>query len=845
MVPQSIPETRTVSLTSRLLPWLVLVLGLFASTIAWNLARESQMQDVKADFTSRTDRATVEIRKRLLAYEQVLRGGVALVDANGLVSRLQWRAYVERLDIGKSLPGVQGIGFAKLVNDEDKAAHIRAVRTKGLPGYDIRPEGKRSFYLPVVYLEPFSTLVPRAIGFDMSVEPVRRAAMERARDQGAFAISGNVRWIQEADGKEQSGFMMYLPVYLGGKPPEDLEPRRLALIGYVYAAFRMDNLVDGALNAVVDGIDLEIFDSAVPTRESLLFDLDRIPRFLGSPSVTDLSRMSTLYVDGRTWNLRYEALPAFVARNSDTRPLAVLTVSGLISLLLFALTWSASHMRKKALTLAEGMSAALQENEQRFTGIFQSAMDAIISVDEKQMIVHFNPAAELIFRCRAAQAVGSPLTRFMPPRFRDAHAHYIERFGVTGVTDRQMGSQRDLFGLRADGDEFPLEASISQTAQAGKKIYTVMLRDISARKRDELALRNSEQRFRGLVEVSPAAILIHQDDKIVFANSAAVALFGASDREQLIGDSLQTRFQQDSETSARQSPMFLLTGAPVSPAMERRIMRLDGEIRFVEVTTSAFEDAGRPAVLEMMHDVTDRYLAREELQRSHEELRQLGAALEQARESERKRIAQELHDDLGQTLTVLKMDMSSLKAQLTGADSDSSANTRLLDDLSRMDGLLNDTVQSVRQISANLRPQLLDDLGLATALEALLKQVSRSSGLRCTFDLDPTRLSIDERLAAPLYRIAQEALNNVVKHANATEVKLSLSVDVSNATVLAIQDNGKGMRPEDKRKPSSFGLIGMRERAFALGGDLLIESTSGNGTLIRISIPNPGNVGSR
>ena len=187
--------------------------------------------------------------------------------------------------------------------------------------------------------------------------------------------------------------------------------------------------------------------------------------------------------------------------------------------------------------------------------------------------------------------------------------------------------------------------------------------------------------------------------------------------------------------------------------------------------------------------------------------------------------------------TVLKMDMSSLKSKFTGASADPTQYAGLLDDIERMDGQLNHTVQSIRRISADLRPVMLDDLGLATALETLLKQVSRSSNIRCSFDLNPERLSIDKRLATPLYRMAQEALNNVVKHAEATEVRLSLYRDAIDSLILEVRDNGKGLTAEDRRKAASFGLIGMRERAYALGGELQIDSRPGNGTMIRVTIP--------
>ena len=139
-------------------------------------------------------------------------------------------------------------------------------------------------------------------------------------------------------------------------------------------------------------------------------------------------------------------------------------------------------------TSLERMVNAMRESAARLNGIIQSAMDAIITVDEHQDIVIFNPAAEQMFGCAAADVLSTPLEQFIPPRFREAHRAHIDRFGATGVTTRRMGVQSEIVGLRANGEEFPVEASISQVSVGGKKLFTVILRDITARKRaDEAA----------------------------------------------------------------------------------------------------------------------------------------------------------------------------------------------------------------------------------------------------------------------------------------------------------------------------------------------------------------------
>ncbi len=149
---------------------------------------------------------------------------------------------------------------------------------------------------------------------------------------------------------------------------------------------------------------------------------------------------------------------------------------------------------------ADRMVTAMREGAARLNGIIQSVMDGIITVDERQDIVIFNPAAEAMFGCTAANVLGTPLEQFIPSRFRDRHHAHVGHFGETGVTTRRMGGQAEITGLRANGEEFALEASISQAVVGGKKLFTVILRDITHRKQAEDALRDSAERYQRLVE---------------------------------------------------------------------------------------------------------------------------------------------------------------------------------------------------------------------------------------------------------------------------------------------------------------------------------------------------------
>jgi PAS domain S-box-containing protein len=353
---------------------------------------------------------------------------------------------------------------------------------------------------------------------------------------------------------------------------------------------------------------------------------------------------------------------------------------------------------------------AADESEARLAAIVESAMDAIITVDETQRVVVFNRAAEQIFRCRRADALGSPVERFLPERFRAAHREHVRRFGQDRATARRMGDATTLTALRSDGEEFPIEASISHVELDGRNLYTVILRDITLRKQHEEAL---------------------------------------------------TRQQQ--------------------------------------------------------------------------ELQDLSAQVLEAREEEKTLLARELHDELGQLLTALKMDVGWLRERLPPHAPE------LGDKARQMVALLDQTVASVRRISADLRPLMLDDLGLADAAGWLVEDFARRSGIECRIDFAPHEAldALERNVAVTLYRVLQESLTNVARHAGARRVWASLAL-ADGEVRLEIEDDGRGIAPDDLAKSHSLGLKGMRERVRYLGGVFEAARAPRGGTRVRVSLPLSG-----
>jgi len=408
----------------------------------------------------------------------------------------------------------------------------------------------------------------------------------------------------------------------------------------------------------------------------------------GAAGIVVLNFTAALYGDGVPW----------LAATDLVVDLAILGAA------IFAVV----RVAMSAEAVAARMQNALDASQARLAAIVDSAMDAIITVDESQHIVLFNRSAEQVFRCRRDEALGTSLERFLPARFRAAHHGHIEQFGRTGITSRRMGDVTTLWALRADtGEEFPIEASISQATEGEQRFYTVILRDITLRKQ--------------------------------------------------------------------------------------------------------YED---------------------ELRRRQDELRALSAQVLEAREEEKTRIARELHDELGQLLTALKMDLGWLQEKLARGDPDLSVKA------AKMAETLNQTVTSVRRIAADLRPLMLDDLGLPDATAWLVEDFAQRSGVKCDFRmaLGEELAGLERNLANTVYRALQESLTNIARHAHAHNAWIVLAED-DDGIRLEIEDDGRGITADDLAKSRSLGLKGMRERVSYVGGTLEVERAPRGGTRVTLRVP--------
>lgn len=460
-------------------------------------------------------------------------------------------------------------------------------------------------------------------------------------------------------------------------------------------------------------------------------------------------------------------------------------------------------------------------------------MDAIISVDEAQNIVLYNRAAERIFGWPADEAIGQPLSMLIPQRFQSAHAGHVRRFGDTGVTSRRMSGTAVVYGRRATGEEFPVDASISQVDAPEGKLFTVILRDVTARVRAEQEQSRLARRLSGLLDSAMDGIVtVDEQQHIVLYNRAAEKIFGWSSG-QVMGRSLDMlipeRFRADHREHMRRFAATGVTSRRMGDGPAIRGLRSSGEEFPIDASISQLDTAEGKLFTVILRDVSERV-------RAQEDLAAFASEANAIREQEKSRVARELHDELAQSLTALKMDTIWVRENL-GSDPRGAERK-----LGEMLAMLDASVAATRRIAADLRPLLLDDLGLIPAIQWLVQNFVQRTGMACELDADE-ELELHEPYATAVFRIVQESLVNVAKHSQATQVRVAIARS-GKAMLLSVRDNGVGFSPAAGRKPHSLGLAGLRERAQLLKGTIGVHSQPGQGTTVEARIPvgEPGEV---
>lgn len=462
----------------------VLLVSLVVTFISWRSAITHVEQRAHDRFQLEVQQAEDAIARRMQEYEQVLRSGVGLFMSSDEVTRNDWHNFVTNLDLEAYWPGLQGLGYTRMLQSKEKAAFVAHVRSEGFPYFDIHPSGERNLYSSIVFLEPFSDRNLRAFGYDMYAEPTRRQAMELARDTGKPALSGPVKLVQEDGKNEQTGFLMYMPYYKSAVVPETPAARQDSLAGFVYSPFRTQDLMAGILGQRSPYFEFQIYDGKQANEASLLYTSPGYSADFTRHTPFSTTRLLTL--PGRVWTVQFTSSPALTREISSTQPLLIGLGGLALDLLLFFIVWFLSVSRQRAATWAREQSQLLTRLQLSDTA-FRHAREAILVTDHRGCILDVNPMFETLTGYSKSEVLGKN------PRLLNSGKHddaFYQDMWSTLLSEGHWDGE--IWNRRKNGEVFAEALNISTVRDASGNIqhFIALFSDITDLKRQHHLLEH-------------------------------------------------------------------------------------------------------------------------------------------------------------------------------------------------------------------------------------------------------------------------------------------------------------------------------------------------------------------
>jgi len=830
----------------------ILIAGFFLTTTAAIYTGQQIETNSKREFALVCNEITAKVTTRLHSNALLLRSGSSFFAASDTVTRHHWKVFVEHLRLNKNLPGIQGVGFSVIIQKNQLKHHVQTIRKEGFPDYNVKPAGNRELYTSIIYLEPFTDRNLRAFGYDMYSEPVRRKALEQARDLDLATLSGKVTLVQETDKDLQTGTLMFVPVYRNGLPQNTVEQRRAAIMGWVYSPYRMYDLMLGILgrwdSSENSRIHLRVYDNDSISGNSLLFDSQR-----NSTNSLNDSSARTMIVPVRfnetTWTLLFSQSKEPL---SYIKKSLIVIIGGIvISFLLFGLFLSLANTNTRAKKMALQLTMELKESEKRFS-LFMDYLPAMVFFKDKEGRTQF--VNKYMDNAVGASAwLGKTMYDVFPNEFG-------KKLMADDLKLMKMGYQRiEESIIQPDGKVHHYETRKFVIPREGESpsLGAISL-DITDRKQAEAIQQEILNRLVKIASIVPGVVYqyrLRPDGTSCFPYaSAAINEVYRVSPEQVREDASAVFANLHPDDYAEVAATIQASAKNLSVWQhEYRVKFSDGTIRSLYgKAVPQLEDDGSVLWYGFITDITDinsRKQAEAEIKRKNEELVLLNAEKDKFFSIVAHDLRGPFNSFLG--LTHVMVDgLSSMK----------------LDEIQKIALAMRNSATNLFRFLENLLDWSRMEQGLIPfnpETERLLPVVKES--LKMSIEPAKTK-GIEIRLEIPqdleifadanlLQTVIRNLVSNAVKFTNkGGSVTVSARTSAHNSVEISVRDNGIGMEPElidnlfrldvqtnrrgTEDEPSTgLGLIICKEFIEKHGGNLWVESAEGKGSTFFFTLP--------
>lgn len=811
----------------------VIVLAIMGGTVfAWKSTSDSVSDRNAARFKALVVDSEKALMHRMESYEDALLGGSGFFYGSSVISRADWRHYVDALDVANRYPGINGIGFITRVAASDIENFIWRQRIDGAPDMTIHPDVDNNTYYVINYIEPIK-LNLLALGLNIAFEAKRKAAADQAMETGKSTVTNRILLVQDAE--QTPSFLLLYPVYNNNAADLTVEQRRANLVGWVYAPFIGKNFLRNLTASQGQTLALEIYDGTQEDADNLIFsEADTNHTEMSARPSYTASR--TIDIMQRQWTLIWKSTLSFDESASSSQPQIVLAggaiVASLVGLFLMTLTRHSIGIEREV----QRKTHEIVEAGRKLQAVLDTVVDGIVSISAKGIITAFNPSAERIFGYSAVEVIGKNVNVLMPEPYHSAHDGYLTNYLTTGE-QKIIGIGRSVKARRKDGSIFPMELGVSRMSVDDEMGFVGSIRDITEREAAEKALEVSEQIFRQTMEqASIGMALVSPFGAWVRVNKAVCDLLGYEEEELLNTDFRTTSHPDDLEADLAQMAK-LISGAAESYEMEKRFIAKQRGVIWVNLNVSLVRKAdGAPDYfIKQMVDITER----KEMDRMKSEFISIVS-------HELRTPITSIRGSLGLIVGAFSKDLSEkVLGLVTIAHKNSERLIMLVNDILDMDKL--DSGQMVfeikrEQVSRLIQQALEANISYSENYDVLLR--GEEVDTKLAIDVDPFRFS----------QVLANFISNAVKFSPGGGVVSVFATAIGDKVRIGVEDSGIGISDEFRNRiftkfaqadssstrqkgGTGLGLLISKQLVEQMGGEIGFDSVPGNGATFWVEFP--------